>query len=129
ELNPADETFDYQGRTIEKGTVSALRFEIVGLVDGEPRVAVEHVTRTRDQEAPQWVRPLAGDSYRIVIEGSPRLQCEFQFDENGDGLDAAYLITAMRIINAIPAVCDAAPGIVTPFDLPLIKGRFATGRS
>jgi len=129
ELNPADEAFDYQGRTIEQGTVSALRFEIVGLVDGQPRVAVEHVTRTRDQEAPQWVRPQAGsDAYRIVIEGSPRLQCEFQIDENGDGLDAAYLITAMRVINAIPAVCDAAPGIVTAFDLPLITGRLATGK-
>ncbi|OBY29345.1 hypothetical protein [Mycolicibacter kumamotonensis] len=130
EFNPADETFDYQGRTIEKGTVSALRFEIVGRVDGQPRVAVEHVTRTRDQEAPQWTRPLASsDAYRIVIEGSPRLQCEFQIDEDGDGLAAAYLITAMRVINAIPAVCEAAPGIVTPFDLPLIKRCFATGRS
>jgi 2,4-diaminopentanoate dehydrogenase len=128
ELNPAEETFDYQGRTIEAGTLSAVHFEIVGTADGEPRVAVEHVTRTRDQEAPEWVRPLAGDSYRIVIEGSPRLECEVQFDEDGDGLAGAYNITAMRALNAIPAVCEAAPGIVTPFDLPLIKGRFATGK-
>ncbi|TNF37022.1 MAG: dihydrodipicolinate reductase, partial [Gammaproteobacteria bacterium] len=29
---------------------------------------------------------------------------------------------ANRIVNAIPAVCDAAPGIVSPLDLPLIHG-------
>jgi hypothetical protein len=25
-------------------------------------------------------------------------------------------------VNSIPAVCDAAPGVLTPLDLPLITG-------
>jgi 4-hydroxy-tetrahydrodipicolinate reductase len=29
----------------------------------------------------------------------------------------------MRMVNAIPAVCDAPPGLVTPLDLPLFTGR------
>jgi 4-hydroxy-tetrahydrodipicolinate reductase len=29
----------------------------------------------------------------------------------------------MRLANAIPAVCAAPPGLLTPFDLPLITGR------
>jgi hypothetical protein len=29
----------------------------------------------------------------------------------------------MRIVNAIPAVCDAPPGLVTTLDLPLAPRR------
>jgi hypothetical protein len=28
----------------------------------------------------------------------------------------------MRLVNAIPAVCAAAPGLVSPLDLPLFAG-------
>jgi hypothetical protein len=31
--------------------------------------------------------------------------------------------TAMRVVNAIPAVVHAPPGIVTTLDLPLITGK------
>ena len=31
---------------IKKGTMAAVRFEVIGMVDGEPRIVVEHVTRT-----------------------------------------------------------------------------------
>ncbi len=33
------------------------------------------------------------------------------------------IITALPAINAIPAVCRAAPGIVTYVDLPLLTAR------
>ena len=39
---------------IEKGTISGMRFEIIGLVGGEERIVVEHVTRLRDDDAPDW---------------------------------------------------------------------------
>jgi 4-hydroxy-tetrahydrodipicolinate reductase len=29
----------------------------------------------------------------------------------------------MRLVNAIPAVADAPPGLLTALDLPLIPGR------
>jgi 4-hydroxy-tetrahydrodipicolinate reductase len=29
----------------------------------------------------------------------------------------------MRIVNSIPAVVDAKPGLVTALDLPLVTGR------
>jgi 4-hydroxy-tetrahydrodipicolinate reductase len=66
---------------------------------------------------------LAGDAYRIVIDGSPRLQCEFRFDEDGDGMAGGYSITAMRVVNAIPDVCRARPGLLSVFDLPMTTGR------
>jgi hypothetical protein len=33
------------------------------------------------------------------------------------------IITSLQAINAIPAVCEARPGIVTYNDLPLIASR------
>ncbi len=42
---------------------------------------------------------------------------------NGDHNHAGLVATAMRVVNAIPAVVAAAPGIVTTLDLPLITGR------
>jgi 4-hydroxy-tetrahydrodipicolinate reductase len=33
------------------------------------------------------------------------------------------MATALRIVNAIPAVCAAQPGVLTPFDLPHIIRR------
>jgi len=43
---------------------------------------------------------------------------------SGRAADLANPITAMPVVNAIPAVCAAAPGIRTYADLPLITGRY-----
>ena len=43
---------------------------------------------------------------------------------SGRVADLANPITAMPVVNAIPAVCGAAPGIRTYADLPLITGRY-----
>jgi 4-hydroxy-tetrahydrodipicolinate reductase len=123
ELWPAEEAFEYQGRRIEPGTIAGVRFEIAGVVGGKAKVAVEHVTRTLEHQAPDWAHGLAGDAYRVVIEGSPHIDCEFNFREGDDHLAGGFNITAMRAVNAIPAVCDAGPGVVSTFDLPPVTGR------
>ena len=43
--------------------------------------------------------------------------------DDGDHNTGGLLATAMRMLNAIPAVCAAPPGLLTPFDLPLVTGR------
>ena len=42
---------------------------------------------------------------------------------DGDHNTAGLKATAMRLINAVPAVVAAQPGIVTALDLPMITGR------
>jgi 2,4-diaminopentanoate dehydrogenase len=123
ELWPSEDTFQYQGRTIERGTIAGFRFEIAGVAGGQTKVAVEHVTRTREDQATDWPRGLAGDAYRVVIDGSPHLDCEFNFREGDDHLAGGFNITAMRAVNAIPALCEADPGVVSTFDLPPVTGR------
>jgi 4-hydroxy-tetrahydrodipicolinate reductase len=41
---------------------------------------------------------------------------------DGDANRAGCLATGMRAIHAIPAVCAAPPGLLSPLDLPLIAG-------
>jgi hypothetical protein len=123
ELLAADEAFEYQGRRIERGTIAGFRFEIAGVVAGRTRLAVEHVTRTRADQAPHWPNSAAGDVYRVDLDGSPHLHCEFSFREGDDHLAGGFNITAMRAVNAIPALCPAEPGVRSTFDLPPVTGR------
>ena len=123
ELLGAPESFPYQGRVIEQGTIAGMRFEVAGLVGGRNLISLAHVTRARADLAPDWPRPLRGDAYRIVIEGEPRLDCEFEFSGEESHLAGGFGITAMRAVNAIPGVVASGPGVKSVFDLPLITGR------
>jgi hypothetical protein len=105
---------------IEAGTVGAVRFETIGVVDGRDAIVIEHVNRMATDVAPDWPTAPRDGTYRIVFDGDPGLQCELQLGtDDRDFSDAGMLATAMRVVNAIPAVCAARPGIVTATDLPL----------
>lgn len=120
----ATETFSVPSGTIAQGTMAGLRFEVQGMVGGEPRVVVEHVTRMHDSAAPDWPQPSGHGCYRVLLEGDPKVKVELEFvAENGDHNDGGLLMTAMRVLNAIPAVCDAPPGLLSPLDLPLVTGK------
>lgn len=122
ERRPAVRPVKIGDRTVEPGTMGALRFEVQGVVRGVPRLVVEHVTRIDDSLAPEW--PTGNGSYRVLVKGSPAMKLEYEFwDEHGDHAVGGVVLTATRIVNAIPAVCAAPPGLLSVLDLPLITGR------
>ncbi len=114
---------------IAAGTMAAVRFEIIGTVDGVPRIVLEHVTRTHPDQVPEWKKPADGDGcYRIEVTGEPMMNVEFSHHgEHGDHNVSGMIVTAQRLINAVPAVVAAEPGHVTALDLPLITGRGLVG--
>jgi hypothetical protein len=122
---PAPEDFDIASGHIEKGSAAALRFEVRGMVDGNAAVVLEHVTRLRNDLCPDWPQPAQqGGSYRIEITGEPSYALDLCLSSpNGDHNHAGLVATAARVVNAIPAVVAAAPGIRTTLDLPLITGK------
>ena len=122
---PAPEAFDIASGHIPKGSAAALRFEVIGLVGGAPAVVVEHVTRLRDDLCPHWPQPVQpGGNYRIEVTGEPTYVMDLCLSSpNGDHNHAGVLATAMRIVNAIPAVVAAPAGIRTTLDLPLVSGK------
>jgi 2,4-diaminopentanoate dehydrogenase len=111
---------------VEPGQVAAIHFTINGILNGQTRIALEHVNRVGTDAAPDWPRGTQDDVYRVEIEGSPSITQEtaFRFTD-GSGRDAAAagcLATGLRALNAVPAVNDLPPGWVTALDLPLIPG-------
>ncbi|MFV9453817.1 diacylglycerol kinase [Rhodococcus sp. NM-2] len=122
---PAEQDLDILSCHIAKGTAAAVRFEVVGTVDGVPRVVLEHVTRTHPEQKPDWPKPTRGDGcYRIDITGEPMMTVEFNHHgENGDHNVSGMIVTAMRLVNSVHAVVGAKPGLVTALDLPLVTGR------
>ena len=124
ERQPAPERFSIPAGTVEKGTTAALRFEVQGIIDGRPAIVVEHVTRLRDDLAPEWPQPVAGGCYRILIDGYPSIQADVQLaGADGDHNDAGLVATAARVLNGIPAVVDAPPGLLSALDIPVAACR------
>ena len=125
EQEPAPEDLDVAAGHIAKGTVAALRFQIEGMVNGHPVIVVEHVTRLRADLRPDWAQPAhPGGSYRVEITGEPSYFCDIvPTSRNGGAPYAAILAAAARIVNSIPDVVAAAPGIRTTLDLPLSTGK------
>jgi 4-hydroxy-tetrahydrodipicolinate reductase len=123
----ATEAVDFPFGRVEPGQCAAHRIELQGIVEGEPRIFVDHLHRLFPEAAPDWPRPQmhAVHANRIEIFGQPNIVQETVLSdpETGDGNAGGCLATGMRVFNAIPSVCDAAPGILSTLDLPLIAGR------
>lgn len=122
----AAEAFDTPMMHIPKDTCDVVRFVLEGKVGGKPVIVTEHVNRMRDDAAPDWPSPPEGRPgvHRCIVRGNPTVQLECFVDgEDGDHNTGGVQATAMRVLNAIPAVCEHAPGIVDTFDLPYTPSR------
>ena len=130
ERRPASRSISTASVDIEEGTQGAVRFELIGCVDGTPRIVLEHVTRTDPEEHDDWDRPSKGDGcYRVVVTGEPMMEVEFSHHgEHGDHNVSGMIVTAQRLVNAVPAVVAAPGGLVTALDLPLVTGKGLVSR-
>jgi hypothetical protein len=125
EVAVTDEAFDVKAGRIEVGTVAAQRFGFSAIVGGRRALTVEHITRLRSDQAPDW---LTGRGWKVTVEGSPSMVLESQIATHGESeTDQGCLGTAMHAVHAISPVCAAAPGIRTFLDLPMIVGRHVLG--
>jgi 2,4-diaminopentanoate dehydrogenase len=126
ERRPLERTIEVPGMgTFEAGTQGAFRFEVRGVIDGRPRLVVEHVTRIDDDCAPEWPTSTApGGIHRVCITGHPNLDVTIHGTEPREpgAAGGGNATAANRIVNAIPAVCDAPAGPLSVLDLPPITG-------
>ena len=103
-------------------------YKITGVAAGLCLATVVDVhaadVKLRNDIAPDWPQPTGLGCYRIIIEGSPSMTCDLQLvGEDGDENTAGLVATAMRVLNAVPAVCAAPPGVLSTLDLPLVTAR------
>ncbi|BBB42690.1 NAD(P)H-dependent amine dehydrogenase family protein [Mycobacteroides abscessus] len=130
------ESFHTPTGYIEAGTVGAMRSTLTGHIDGGRTIVVDHVSRMHDDLAPHWPQPrismaprdlgYGGASgqgvYRVEIKGSPDILCELELAEDHDHDLGARIAGAAHMVNAIPAVYAAKPGLLSALNLPVITG-------
>ncbi|MDL4817290.1 NAD(P)H-dependent amine dehydrogenase family protein [Actinomadura opuntiae] len=118
----ATKDLDLPGRPVKAGTVAGLDVRWIGSSGGAD-VAEAHVrwTVTADLD-PAWEIAMA---YLIEVHGHPQVNLRVEVLPQDmtsmsleDMLAIGSVITAMPVVNAIPAVVAARPGIVTYADLP-----------
>ena len=126
ERRPLERTIEVPGMgTFEAGTQGAFRFEVRGHVGDAVPIVVEHITRIDDACAPDWPSSASpGGEHKVLLRGHPNLEVAVHGTEPGEpgAAGGGNATAANRIVNAIPAVCAAAPGPVHPADLPAITG-------
>ena len=110
---------------IEEGTVGAVRFQTIGVIKGRDAIIIEHVNRMAADLAPEWAQAERDGTYKIIITGKPDMECTFTVGQSDTASDDGMVATAMRIVNAIPMVCDAESGLASSLSLPLTLPRHA----
>jgi 2,4-diaminopentanoate dehydrogenase len=112
------------GTPIEKGSVAAQRISVSGMRKDKAIIRYRlnwYCTTSVDQD---W--DLRRSGWRLLIEGETPIDINVTFPVSADRVSSSMAaITAYRVINAVPYVCAAAPGIRTTVDLPHIVPRMA----
>ncbi|MET0704007.1 MAG: dihydrodipicolinate reductase [Mycobacterium sp.] len=121
---------DIFGRTLKAGTVAGQRWRWSGRRAGQIVVEVETLWMLGERQPKHWPTPQHG--WTITIEGTPSVQAHvvtlasFVRDVPiADHVQSASVATAMQAVNAVPAVCAAAPGFVTMADIPFVWNHAA----
>jgi hypothetical protein len=115
--------------TIPAGTCGAVRTRAAAVVDGRDAIVIEHVIRMARDVAPDWPASDSDATYRVDIDGDPDVHCVLTLgaaEGHGAG-KAAMTATAMRVVNAIPYVVEAPPGLLSSLDLPTTLPRHVFG--
>lgn len=114
--------------TIKAGRVAAVRLRTCGIINGREAIVLEHVNRMAQDIAPDWPYTDRVGQIRVSIEGDPNLQVDMNVgtaDRPEELSYDGYVLTAMRIVNAVPYVIEGKPGILTVHDVPLTTPRSA----
>jgi len=119
---------------LETGTVAAQRLTWCGTVDGSPVITVRvNWLMGTEHLDPPWDFGPEGERFEVEFDATPPVAASFHGlhpQSLDDDLDRnpGIIATAMHCVNSIPAVVEAAPGIRTYLDLPLMPGRAAPRR-
>ena len=114
------EVFDH---VLRAGTTAGQRWNWTGRRAGRPLVEIETLWTVGNEYPRHWPKPQHG--WTLTVEGDPSMRAHFlslaSFERDASMLEhvnSANVATAMQVVNAIPAVCAAAPGFATIADLP-----------
>lgn len=104
--------------TLKAGTIIGTRATFTGIRHGKPFITHQWVTYMGREGMPaDWLMaPMQGGKappymVRVEIDGRPSLRNDLTYTDQGDETSFSFP-TAAVCINAIPDVCEAAPGFL-----------------
>jgi len=109
---------------LKQGTVAATRITVEGLRNGQPFIRFRANWYCSAEIDAQW--DLRDSGWRMVVEGDTPLDVSIRFPVAPEDY-AAFTpgLTAHRAVNAVPAVCEAAPGMRSSFELSYVVPKFS----
>jgi hypothetical protein len=122
------EDLDLGSWSIAAGCVAGVAVSWQGIRDGQVVIALNARWRKGNHLEPDWK---IEHGYIIDIQGQPCVRtklevypaADFHATSFSDYMVLGMIMTALPVVNAIPHVCAAPPGIVTYLDVPLVAPR------
>jgi 2,4-diaminopentanoate dehydrogenase len=115
------------GRTVKKGTVAGIMSKWLGISGGHPVMELIVQWTVAEEIDPPWEIAMA---YLIEVNGTPQIKLRAEVLPEDMTLPMEELMTigfmfpALPVVNAIPGVVAARPGIVTYADLKPVTSVF-----
>jgi hypothetical protein len=126
EVSKAKRDIKHAFGEVKAGTCGGQHYEWTAWCDGKPLIVYHFYWQlgdTTDDLDPLWEQ---GESrYRVRIMGDPPLEVSLMGQPEADGRRPFHGLpwTGLVGATAVPAVCDAAPGVVSHWDLGIVKLR------
>jgi hypothetical protein len=107
---------------IRQGTVAGQHYEWTAWADGKPLITYHFYWTMGEDVEPRWD---IDSRYQVVIEGDPPLEVRLMGRPDADGVRPFLGLpwTGLLGATALPAVCEAKPGVVTHLDLGIVQPR------
>jgi len=123
EVSKALKDIKHKYGEVKAGTVGGQHYEWTAWCEGAPLVVYHFYWQLGTDLEPLWEQGEA--RYRVRIAGDPPLECNLLGGQDADGRHPFLGLPWTGIVGAtaVPAVCDAAPGVVSHLDLGIIKPK------
>jgi len=121
EIALARNDIPYPGGVIRAGTVAGQHWEWTMWTEGKPLLLYHLYYVMGDDMEPNW--NLGQSRHRIVFEGNPQFEMTLTASPDAEGKHPflGIIWTALLGATAVPQVCDAEPGVVTHFELGVVR--------
>ena len=110
EVAVTEQALDIAAGTIDAGTVAAMKFVFDGVLHGRPAISFQIVWRVSDQVAPGW--PVGDSKWMLHVDGDPTIDSEITMSTKEDAARAVSLSVATLLLNSVPSVVAAEPGLL-----------------
>lgn len=123
EVSTALKDITHEFGEVKQGTVGGQHYEWTGWCEGKPLVVYHFYWQLGTDLDPLW--EVGEDRYRIRILGDPGMEVGVMSNDTGNGKRPFLGLpwTGLAGATAVQAVVDAAPGIVSHFDLGIVTPK------